>query len=328
MACLERPLLELLTYFGFRQSIREDAPSRHSAKANTPTAGGLIFLLALIPPLLWCLAGRGNFLVFLFVGFVFVSCLAIGFLDDYLKKVRRVNEGLQPRQKLALQILLSLVSALTLFLLDPQRQSLAIFGLSFAGIALLVLFCGWVFCVLAGSMNASNLTDGLDGLASGVLLCSCLGLGFLLLLQGVLLPASPFREDLALFCFSIAGVLLGFLRLNAHPARVFMGDTGSLALGGGIGAIALLANLEWFLLVLMLVPIWETVSVILQVLSSQLSRRYLGVDWRPFLMTPFHHHLELSGWSETKIVWVLASIQGVVILFGGVFVFIFLQAGV
>ena len=165
---------------------------------------------------------------------------------------------------------------------------------------LLALF---VFFVLAGSMNAANLTDGLDGLASAVLGWSYIGLACLNLIKNPNLP------DLSIWAFGLAGLCFGFLQINGHPAKAFMGDTGSFFLGGGLGCLALLSGLEWYLLILMLIPILEVLSVILQVASCKLSKKFLKKDWRPFKMTPLHHHLELSGLHEKQIVLYLSGFQ-------------------
>ncbi|MFN5538691.1 MAG: phospho-N-acetylmuramoyl-pentapeptide-transferase [Candidatus Melainabacteria bacterium] len=298
-------LIQTLQQIGFIQFIREEGPASHRSKQSTPTAGGLIFPLTLvIPPILYFLW----FVVFedhlesdfpwnktiLFPIVVIISAF-IGFLDDYLKKVKKQNEGLKPKQKLLGQIILAAILGFSL-----HRTETSIFGLNLE--LGLILFLVFVFFVFAGSMNAANLTDGLDGLASSVLGWSYLGLGLLVFLKN--------GSFYSILCsFSMAGACFGFLWINGHPAKAFMGDSGSFLLGGGLAAIALIEGLEWYLLILALIPIWETLSVILQVASCKLSKKYLGKDIRLFKMTPFHHHLELSGWGEKKIVWILASSQ-------------------
>ncbi|MDX1917624.1 MAG: phospho-N-acetylmuramoyl-pentapeptide-transferase [Candidatus Caenarcaniphilales bacterium] len=294
-------LICILKEIGFLQHIREDGPASHKLKNQTPTAGGLIFVM----PLLW-VTGLSILIGFLSPAsvrsslFFLVAILlagGIGFLDDYLKKVRQQNEGLKPRQKLLLQFLLTLLVSSML-----ARSDTSIFGILSFDLGL--LFPVLVFLVIGGSLNAANLTDGMDGLASSVLAISYLGLSSLIFFK-----AGYAAVPGILFALGLAGACLGFLRHNSHPAKVFMGDTGSFLLGGGLAVLALAYRLEWYLLFLMMVPIFETVSVILQVSCAKFSRRFLGRDWRPFRMTPLHHHFELGGWSEIKVVVVMSGVQ-------------------
>lgn len=300
-----RPLIGFLQRIGFTQFIREEGPSSHQSKQFTPTAGGIAFLISIaitaIGLLIFSLLQKQNIAwsKCSIVGLTLLASAAIGFWDDYLKKVRRQNEGLKPKQKLTAQIALSIFLAFSL-----SRTNTNFFGFDLElGIW---LFCIFVFLVLAGSMNAANLTDGLDGLAASVIAWSYLGLGALIFLKN---PAAI--ESIA-WCCALAGLCFGFLQINGHPAKVFMGDTGSFLLGGTLAVLALLNGLEWYLLVLAIVPIGETLSVMLQVLSAKMSRRFFGRDWRPFKMSPFHHHLEMCGWSEKKIVLVLSSCQALI----------------
>lgn len=306
VALLGDSLIKVLTKIGFRQIIRQEGPSSHKTKELTPTAGGLVFLIVipLIFIILFCTQifslEEADWSSFFQLSIVLVLAMLIGFWDDYLKKVQKQNEGLKPKQKLVAQIALAVLVVIML-----NRDSTNIFGyeLSLGTIG----FVFFVFLVLAGSMNAANLTDGLDGLASSVLAWSFLGLGAL-----ILLSSGPFVASL--YAFAMAGVCFGFLQINGHPAKVFMGDTGSFLLGGSLAALALFNNLEWFLLPLALVPIWETLSVMIQVISCKLSKKFLGKDLRPFKMTPFHHHLELSGIQEQKVVLIMSAAQALVSL--------------
>ena len=296
-------LLNLLKKLGFVQFIRKEGPQSHQKKQFTPTAGGLIFIIC-IPlvfiinyifslisktPLDYKVLGL-EALVILF------SCL-IGFFDDYLKKVKKQNEGLKPKQKLIAQIILSLIVAFALQRTETQFFNLSI-NLNF------ILFCILVFFVLAGTMNASNLTDGLDGLAASVMGCSFLGLA-------VLIYLTTFNISSIFWAMALSGICFGFLHINAYPAKVFMGDTGSFLLGGALASLALINKLEWYLLLIAIIPLWETVSVLLQVLSSKISKKFFNKDWRPFKMSPFHHHLELCGLNEKQIVAYLAVVQAV-----------------
>ncbi len=293
-------LISFLKQIGFTQYIREEGPSAHQAKKFTPTAGGIIFLVVI--PIVLILAfvfkHSTNLKDLLLPVFLLLGSAGIGFWDDYLKKVRRQNEGLKPKQKLLAQIFLTLV---TTFWMERTETDVFSFKLNLT----LWLFGVFIFFVLSGAMNAANLTDGLDGLASSVLGWSYLGLAALIHIKG--LSTVSIAWSLAL-----AGICFGFLRINGHPAKVFMGDTGSFFLGGGLGILALMNGLEWYLLPLMLLPIWEVLSVILQVASCKLSRKFLNKDLRPFKMTPYHHHLELSGWSEKKVVFAMSSLQAII----------------
>jgi phospho-N-acetylmuramoyl-pentapeptide-transferase len=313
MALSGGQLVKLLQKIGFVQFIRQEGPASHKVKSSTPTAGGLAFSwVILIVPLvsaIWSVWEHKlvNWPQVAAVAIFLLCSGAIGFWDDYLKKVQKQNEGLKPTQKLLCQILLSVAFAL---FLDRTWSNFLGFRIELG----LPMFCIFVFLVIAGSLNAANLTDGLDGLAASVLGWSYLGLGTLIWLKGGQLSS-------VFWAFGLTGICFGFLRINGHPAKVFMGDTGSFMLGGGLACLALLEGLEWYLLVFMLVPILETFSVIMQVTSAKLSRRFLGRDVRPFKMTPFHHHLELTGWTEKKIVLWLASFQA---SFGIIFLIIYL----
>lgn len=314
-------LVKILTGIGFLQHIREEAPERHKDKKNTPTGGGIVFLLGLV----LCVIAVFSFINFSnfsnslvksnksdLISCILFVCVSVfagltGFLDDYLKKVKGKNEGLKPKEKLLLQTILSFGFALCL-----GRTSTNFFGFELKlGI---IIFLVFIFFVLAGSMNAVNLTDGLDGLCSSVLGLSFLGLGLL----NNLTLSMPFHRSISaesfnLICFIMAGTCFGFFMINKKPAKAFMGDTGSFLLGGALSGLALLNGLEWFLLIVAFVPVIETLSVSAQILSCKLSKKFFGRDIRPFKMTPFHHHLELSGFSENKIVLILASVQALII---------------
>ncbi|MDJ0626400.1 MAG: phospho-N-acetylmuramoyl-pentapeptide-transferase [Candidatus Caenarcaniphilales bacterium] len=300
VALLEDALLNILNKLGFRQIIREEGPSSHHSKQFIPTAGGIIFPISLLSGLLVCLISslsvEINWGRTLLIFFITLMAGAIGFSDDYLMKVKKKNEGLRPKQKFLTQLLISLIVSLVL-----QRTSSNFFGQEID--ISIFIFPILVFLVISGTMNAANLTDGLDGLASSILGWSFIGLAGLILLR-----ENPSIESIIL-SLSLAGLCFGFLKINGHPAKVFMGDTGSFFLGGGLAIISLANNLEWYLLILAIVPIWETITVISQIISCKLSKKFLGKDLRPFKMTPFHHHLELSGWNEKKVVFVLSFLQ-------------------
>lgn len=283
------------------QAIREDGPQSHLKKAGTPTMGGIFFIpVALVVAVLWS-------------GFapsvVAVSALTfayglIGWLDDWQIIRRRSNKGISPRMKLALQIGFGGLFCLWMALTQPINiTNIALpFGLVLP-LGLLFFPIGW-FALVAES-NATNLTDGLDGLAAGTVAIALLGLGALIA------PTSP---ELMLFCGCLSGSCLGFLVHNRNPARVFMGDTGSLALGGALAAVALLTNSLLALLILGGVFFVETMSVIIQVTYFKATKGPDGVGKRFFKMSPYHNHLELSGWTETQIVSVFYIISGLLSL--------------
>jgi phospho-N-acetylmuramoyl-pentapeptide-transferase len=305
-------LLPLLEKIGFIQHIREEGPKSHLKKSATPTAGGIAFLITipitLISLLLFSLFSVKSVNWSIAINILAVLFFAgfIGFLDDFLKKVKKRNEGLKPKEKIFLQILLTIFFTFVL-----NRTSTDFFGINIDLFGSKILMGLFVFFVLAGSMNAANLTDGLDGLAASVLGVGILGLSFLILFT------QPVSMESLVICFSLMGVCLGFLKINSHPAKVFMGDTGSFLLGGSIAAIALMNNLEWYLLLVALVPIGETLSVILQVLSFKFSKKFFHKEFRLFKMAPFHHHLELSGFSETQIVPIMTFVQVVFCILAG-----------
>jgi len=294
VALLLGPLvLPVLRKLKFGQSIREEGPKAHYAKAGTPTMGGVIILAALVVAAL--VFGGGSREVWL-VLFVTIGHGLIGFLDDYIKVVLKRSLGLKARQKMLGQILLAAVLAYVTTTFFGRGTDLWI---PFSGIQLdLGLFYYvLIFFVLVGTTNAVNLTDGLDGLAAGTGAIASLAYAFI---------AFYFQHaELAVFCTALAGACLGFLRYNAHPARVFMGDTGSLAIGGALAAVAIMTKTELLLVIVGGVFVVEALSVIIQVISFKTTGK------RVFRMSPIHHHFELSGWAETKVVTVfwLASVM-------------------
>ena len=287
----------VLQAFKAGQSIREDGPQSHLKKAGTPTMGGIFFVpVALTVALIWS-------------GFspsvVAVSALTfayglIGWLDDWQIIRRRSNKGISPRMKMGLQIAFGGLFCLWAGLTQPfSITDLTLpFGLVLP-LGFLFFPIGW-FTLVAES-NATNLTDGLDGLATGTVAIALLGLG------SYIGSTSP---DLMVFCACLSGSCLGFLVHNRNPARVFMGDTGSLALGGALASVAILTNSLLALLVLSGIFLIETLSVIAQVSYYKATKGPDGIGKRLFKMSPFHNHLELSGWSETRIVAVFYTIAG------------------
>ena len=294
--------IEFLRERSFGQHIRAEGPAGHHAKAGTPTMGGVVILIALSVPFLvlttgdWRAIGAWG---------VAILCGLIGFSDDYVKLVKRRSLGLKGRTKLLSLVLVSValwLVAMQLAELPPVlRLRFVDYQLdlgAWGGVPYLIL----VYLVVAGTTNAVNLTDGLDGLAAGSM--AIVALAFTAICAGM-----GGQQDLALLAACLAGACVGFLWFNAFPATVFMGDTGSLGLGGALAGLAVMTQTELLLVVLGGVFVIEALSVIIQVFSFQTFGR------RVFLMAPIHHHFEMKAWSETKIIlrfWIVASVFAVI----------------
>lgn len=279
-------VIPVLRRLKFGQSIRQEGPKRHLAKAGTPTMGGVIILVATVVPTLLFAGVKIEVLLALFVT---LGHGLIGFIDDFIKVVLKRSLGLKAKQKIFGQICMAIglvYLAINYIGLDTRLWiPLANITIDFGpGYYLLI------FLVLVGTTNAVNLTDGLDGLAAGTTIISSLVYALICLyLQKI---------SLAIFCVSLAAACLGFLKFNAYPAKVFMGDTGSLALGGALAAVAVMTKTELLLVIVGGVYVVEALSVIIQVTSFKTTGK------RVFLMSPIHHHFELLGWNERKVVTV------------------------
>ncbi len=312
-------VIRRLREFQIGQYIREEGPQAHQKKAGTPTMGGLLIAIAiLVPTLLW--ADLSNPFVWIAM-FSTVAFGAIGFADDYLKVVHRRNLGLTARAKLGYQILASIVISIALIALQHRgeystRLLVPFFKQIHPDLVIQRLlaypelwplaflpFVAFVAIVIVGSSNAVNLTDGLDGLAIGCTVIAAGALAVLTYLSGhatfatyLELQRMPQIGELTVFCGAMVGSSIGFLWYNAHPAEVFMGDVGSLALGGAIGTVAVMIKQELLLPFIGGIFVIEALSVILQVGSYKLRKK------RIFKMAPIHHHFELLGWSESKVI--------------------------
>ena len=283
----------------FGQSIRQEGPERHYAKAGTPTMGGVIILLALIISVLMF---AGNSAEVWLVLFVTVGHGLVGFIDDFIKVVLKRSLGLKARQKLLGQIIMAFALAYIGSVYFGRGTDLWI-PLIGINVDFGLLYYILIFVVLVGTTNAVNLTDGLDGLAAGTTVVAALAYAAI--------AASFERPDLAVFCVALAGACLGFLKYNTYPAKVFMGDTGSLALGGALASVAVLTKTELLLVIVGGVFVVEALSVIIQVIS------FKSTGKRVFRMSPIHHHFELGGWSETRVVtvfWVAGAFCGALAL--------------
>jgi len=277
-------VIPVLKRLKFGQSIRQDGPERHYAKAGTPTMGGIIILIALlVPVMIYSGTDREIWLAL----FVTLGHGLIGFLDDFIKVVLKRSLGLKAKQKLLGQIIMAVALAYIATNYMGLGTDLWI-PLLDVTIDLGPLYYLLIFLVLVGTTNAVNLTDGLDGLAAGTTTVAALTYAVIAMSFG--------KPNLAIFCVSLAGASLGFLKYNAHPAKIFMGDTGSLALGGALAAVAVMTKTELLLIIVGGVFVLEALSVIIQVISFKLTGK------RVFRMSPIHHHFELVGWSEIKVV--------------------------
>jgi phospho-N-acetylmuramoyl-pentapeptide-transferase len=312
-------LIAKLRQFQVGQHIREDGPQSHHKKAGTPTMGGVLIVISVVVPTL-LLTNLANPQVWIAL-FGMVSFGAIGFYDDFLKVQRKRNLGLTARQKFSLQILAALVLGLLLLILHSQGRYNTAMNVPFFKdfkpnllidrwlempytypLAFLFFFV-FVILVLVGSANAVNLTDGLDGLAIGLMIIAAGAMTVLTYTSGHAVFASYLdlvrmadAAELTIFCGALTGASLGFLWYNCHPAEIFMGDVGSLALGGAMGVVAVLIKQEILLLFIGGVFVMEALSVILQVGSFKLRGK------RIFKMAPLHHHFEQLGWPESKII--------------------------
>lgn len=312
-------IIRLLKRYGVVDGVRMDTPERHAGKQGTPTMGGVMILLAVVlPTLLWANLTNKYILICLFA-----TCWlgAMGFIDDYLGVVKRKPTGLVGKYKIAGQALLGLLVG-TLILMFPDNPDLAtkttvpFFKNVFPDLG--IFYIPFVILVVIGASNAVNLADGLDGLAIGMFAFAAVAFAGLAYVTGHAKFSSYLNilylrqaGELTIFCGSLVGASLGFLWFNAHPAQVFMGDTGSLALGGALGVISILIKKEILLLIVGGIFVVEALSVIIQVASFRLTGK------RVFKMAPIHHHFELVGWPESKLVvrfWILSVLLALVTL--------------
>jgi phospho-N-acetylmuramoyl-pentapeptide-transferase len=286
------------------QKVREEGPQSHLGKAGTPTMGGLLIVAAIVVPcLLW-----GNFHSRqLWVALLTTVWLgALGFLDDWLRVVKNYPKGLLGRWKLVGQVMIGIVVGLIIVMYPEPGLSPTVTHvpfLKFRYIDFGLLFVPFVIFVITGASNAVNLTDGLDGLASGLVAIAAIAFAGMCYLSGHVkfsaylnLDYLAYTGELTVFCAAVLGAALGFLWYNCHPANVFMGDTGSLALGGALGVVSVLIKREFWLVLVGGVFVAEALSVMIQVASFKLTGN------RVFRMSPLHHHFELMGWAESRVV--------------------------
>lgn len=289
--------IPMLRKLKFGQNIRAEGPQSHMKKAGTPTMGGIIFLLStMLVMLIFRYKWNDEAMIILYS---FIAFGVIGFLDDLLKILKKQSEGLKSWQKMLLLVTFSSVIAFYGYTHLGTNVRIPFIGTE---ITLRLLYIPFVVVYYAATTNAVNLTDGLDGLASTVTVLVLTFLG--------IVAIGMEHQSVAVFSFALVGGLLGFLKYNAYPAKVFMGDTGSLALGGAIATIALILDIPIILIIVGGIYVIETASVILQVASYKLRGKRL------FKMAPLHHHYEQLGWSEVKIVTTFSVVTAILCFIG------------
>ncbi len=311
------PFVEILRRLRIGKQVRAEIMDTHQSKVGTPTMGGIMIILPAIAITLALniasIVQQGQGMSILLPLGVLIGFALLGIIDDWegIQSSRgKAGEGISARSKFIGQLLLAGIAAAIFSLYDG--------GFSFANAMQLpllqgtisvppLLFIPLMMFIIVGMSNALNLTDGLDGLAGIITASAFAAYGVIAFLQG--------QIYLVQLSFILVGACFAFLWYNAHPAQLFMGDTGSLALGATLGTVAVMTG-EWLLLpIIAIVPVMETLSVIIQVISARLSRRYLGEDIRPFRRTPIHHHFELGGWSETQVVqrfWLVGILSAMI----------------
>ena len=309
-------MIELLKKYQIGQYVRNDGPSHHLSKTGTPTMGGvLIIIVVVLATLSW--SDLSNIYVWLMLS-VLIGFGLIGFMDDYLKVIRKKSDGLAGRYKFSLQIAVATLVAIALYSLPAYSTKLSVPFFKNFNPDLGWFYILFVIFIIVGTSNAVNLTDGLDGLAIGPVIVVTLVYTIITYVAGhakianyLLIPFISGSGELAILCGSVFGAGLGFLWFNTCPASVFMGDVGSLPLGALLGAVAVISKHELLLVIVGGLFVVETISVIFQVASYKMHGK------RVFLMAPLHHHYELKGWQEPKIIvrfWIIAILLGLLAL--------------
>ncbi len=297
ISVIQEPIaVPMLKRFEIGQSVRKEGPKSHYKKSGTPTMGGIIFFLSLLIGLI--LFTKFNKKIWIMFLGTFLFGL-VGFIDDFLIVVKKDNTGLRPKEKLAGQILIA-IGLSTYYYLTSDTSLVVPFTTKL--ISLGIVYIPFMVFVLVGTVNSVNLTDGLDGLATGVTILVLVFFYFISKRLGVV--------ETEKFSLILIGALGGFLVINFHPAKAFMGDTGSMALGGAVGTIAMVLNMPLLIPIVGGIYFAEALSVIIQVLSFKYRKK------RVFLMSPLHHHYEQKGWHETKVVFVFWTITFILCIIG------------
>ena len=318
-------IIRTLSFYQIGETIRQTGPKSHLKKKGTPTMGGIIVLLAIIlPTILWARMDN-KYILLILIATMWMG--VIGFVDDYLKVIKKYSRGLIARYKMIGQIILGLfVGIIIIYCSDVSHYSTST---SIPFLANGTLDVGWFYLplsvlVITGTSNAVNLTDGLDGLATGLVAIATLVLGAIAYASGRLdysdylnIIYLPGTGELFVFCLSMIGACIGFLWFNANPAKVFMGDTGSLAMGAALGTLAVLVKKEILLILIGGVFVIESLSVILQIYYFKYTKKKYGEGRRLLLMAPLHHHFELAGWPENHVVvrfWIMGILMALISL--------------
>ena len=309
-------VIHMLKTHRIGEKIRSTGPHTHIQKQGTPTMGGVLILIAVLLPTLLLSDLSSPFIQILLFSTIWMGL--VGFIDDYLKVIRKFEKGLIARYKLIGQLILGLVISYWIYnqgIWDGSRSVTSVPFLKDYNIDFGLFYPLMIILVITGTSNAVNLTDGLDGLATGLLAISFTVFGAIAYLSGrvdfsdylniIYLPGAG---ELTIFTSAMAGACLGFLWYNAHPAQIFMGDVGSLSTGAALGTLAVLLKKELLLVIIGGVFVWEALSVLLQITYFRWTKNIKGEGKRLFNMAPIHHHYELSGWAETKVVvrfWII-----------------------
>lgn len=303
-------LIDFLKRKQIGEEIRDDGPKSHFSKAGTPTMGGIIIIIAVVVPVLLWSDIKSTYIILVLIGTILLSLL--GFLDDYLKVVKKYSKGLIANYKLLGQFFIGLIIGASIYFLPEFEGINSITTLPFfknLNFDFSFLYIPVVIFIITATSNAVNLTDGLDGLAIGTMVIVMLALGVLAYMSGNFIYSDylniiylPGSGELTVFISAMTGAGLGFLWFNFFPAQVFMGDTGSLALGGAFGILAILIKKELLIPILGGIYFLEALSVIIQRLYFKYTKKKFGEGQRVFKMAPIHHHFEMIGWKEPKIV--------------------------
>lgn len=293
-ATLMKMMIPKLKQLKFGQAIREEGPESHLAKTGTPTMGGISFISVTVVLSIICMFFVEDISKLLILVIVTLGFGLIGFIDDYIIVVKKDNRGLTSKQKALAQVVVSIIVFFIMMKFVPSIELGVSIPMTDITIPLGVFFIVWIVFWLVGFSNAVNLTDGLDGLSTSTTIIA----------NGAFLAIAWLHseKEIILFLSILIGAQLGFLLFNKYPAKVFMGDTGSLALGGIVGIVSIMLNNSLLLLIVGIIFVIETSSVIIQVVSFKTTGK------RVFKMTPIHHHFELSGWNERKIVFVFSFV--------------------
>ena len=318
-------VIKILSKYQIGEAKKEEGPKFHWSKAGTPTMGGVIIILSVIIPVLLWADVKSTYVILITVGTLWLG--AVGFLDDYLKVIKKLPNGLIARYKLLGQVVIGLVVGAVIYF-SPEFDNIntltTVPFLKNVNFDLSILYIPVVIFIVTATSNAVNLTDGLDGLAIGIIAIVMIALAILSYVSGNAIFANylnilylPGSGELSVFVSALVGASLGFLWYNCYPAQVFMGDTGSLALGGAFGILAVLIKKELFIPILGGIFFMETISVIIQRVYFKYSKKKFGEGRRVFKMAPVHHHFEMIGWQEPKIVvrfYIIAIVLAIVSL--------------